>query len=228
MVTQTASKIDEKRAQLDNIIERTPAAKELWDKLEGIPEANKYKIIEFVFVEIPNTPFDGKTWDEAHGATGEVMLDEVLGASGEATEAISTAAHRENKTAALDAAGDAARDAVLAAVRKAVGDAAYNAARAAARGALGGADLEALREALGDTAGNAPQSTAQGAIGKAAEEVAGKVAWWNAVQEAAYNAALWAGAQVLDSEGEDRYLADHIEYARGQWNECAKVLISTA
>jgi hypothetical protein len=130
MVTQTASKIDEKRAQLDNIIERTPAAKELWDKLEGIPEANKYKIIEFVFVEIPNTPFDGKTWDEAHGATGEVMLDEVLGASGEATEAISTAAHRENKTAALDAAGDAARDAVLAAVRKAVGDAAYNAARA--------------------------------------------------------------------------------------------------
>jgi hypothetical protein len=238
MVNQTRSQADEERAQSKNIREENPAAQELYEKLGVIPDANKDKIIVFVFSEIPNTPFDGKTWDKERAQQGEEMLDVVLGASGEATEAISNEAHSRGLDEALDAAGDAAQDAVLAAVRKAVGDEEYNKARAAGQGTLRDKAREALMEALGGASGEAAQGTAQGETGDAAEEAAGKVAWLDAVQEAAYSAALLAGSLVTrpaaadeDPAGlsdEDKALIEHSEYAREHWNACVGVLVSAA
>lgn len=46
-----------RNAKLMEILKENPEANRLWAKLEGIPEGSKYKIINFIFVEIPDTRF---------------------------------------------------------------------------------------------------------------------------------------------------------------------------
>ena len=107
---------------------------QLRERLAGLPEANKNKIVKFVFEEIPNTPFlhpDGrpnKEWimlyRDTVGAASDATRGAVLGA---ALNAACTA-RGAGRDVAWGAAWDAAWNAALSAAREAALDVAHDAA----------------------------------------------------------------------------------------------------